>query len=125
MDEVNFVKKMTEDLCKNNQHEEVFQRDFAPDFTYWTNGEEGNLTDLASRLTSYRETYEHLGISHWDMIFATERGVVVSYIFESKEKGAEMVRTAVMAIWEVKDGRISSLREVLGPSREGNGKVGK
>ena len=117
MNDVDLVRKMTEELCQNDHHEEVLERHIAPDFTYWTNGEEGDLAELASRLVSYRNTYESLGVSNWDMIFATDRGVVVSYIFESKEKGADTVRTAVMAIWGVKDGKITSLREVLGPSR--------
>ena len=118
MTDVDLVRKMTEELCQNDHHEEVLERHFAPDFTYWTNGEEGDMAKLASRLVSYRNIFEYLGVSHWDMIFSTDRGVIVSYIFESKEKGKETVRTAVMAIWEVHNGKITSLREVLGPSRE-------
>ena len=118
MHDIELVKNMTEELCKNDRHKEVLQRDFAQDFTYWTNGEEGDLAQLAARLVKYKNAYEYMGIPHWDMIFATDRGVVVSYMFESREKGGDTVRTAVMAIWEVKDGKIFSLREVLGPSRE-------
>jgi ketosteroid isomerase-like protein len=114
MNNVDLVKEVVQKFCENKQDENVLNKYFAPDFEHTANGKRGRLKDYAERLAAYGKTYEHFRIPAWDDIFAAGDKVVTSYVLEANKAGKHE-NFAVMAIWRVKDGKITALREVDAP----------
>ncbi|MGI9388348.1 MAG: nuclear transport factor 2 family protein [Methyloligellaceae bacterium] len=113
MSDVEIIKRVTNELCKNDHDAAVLEQYFAPEFTFWSNGQQGDLSEFSARMVEYGKNYKNMTIPNWDELFATDHRVVVSYIFEAHKHDGATNRSAVMAIWQLRDGKIVALRQVL------------
>ncbi len=112
MSNLELVKEITDAFCSNHLDREVLSKYFARDFKHIANGEETDLAGYSAHLAEYGKNYKHFRIPAWDELFESGDKVVASYMLEGETSSGEKQSTAVMAVWRIKDGKVTSLREV-------------
>jgi hypothetical protein len=112
MDNTALVKEITNAFCENGNDPAVVQKYFAPNFVHVGNGKRSDLSAYLARLAEYQRRYTRFRIAAWDELFTVDDKVVVSYTLEAEKGAGPPDRMAVMAIWQLKDGKVIALREV-------------
>ncbi len=114
MSNLDLVKEITAGFENNARDRAALDRYFAPDFVHWANGERSDLQGYAAHLEQYERDYEGFTIPTWDEAFEAGDRVVAAYTLEATAKDGVTERIPVMAIWQIQDGKVTSLREVEG-----------
>jgi ketosteroid isomerase-like protein len=112
MSNLDLVKEITDAFCSNHLDREVLSKYFDRDFKHIANGAETDLAGYSAHLAEYGSAYKHFRIPAWEELFESGDKVVTSYMLEGDTASGEKQNTAVMAIWRIKDGKVTSLREV-------------
>ena len=118
MDNVEIVKEITNAFCENRFDDRVLSRYFSADFEHVANGKHTDLRGYSDHLADYMSQYSQFRIPDWDELFAVGDKVVASYTLEAQKRSGDIDEFAVMAIWELADGKVTSLREVDAVSEE-------
>jgi hypothetical protein len=80
------------------------------------NGATADKSGYLARGREYREQYASIDRPEFDELFAVDDRVVVAYTLVLHRQNGSTERMAVMAIWTVKDGKVTELREVDAPA---------
>lgn len=112
MDNIKIVKAITNSFCENRYDEKTLSEYFAPDFKHTANGIESGLKGYSEHLGKYAGKYENFKVENWDELFAAGDRVVASYTLSGNKKDGSKDKTAVMAIWNFANGKVTALREV-------------
>ena len=115
MDNVRIVNEITDAFAENRIDDRILDRYFARDFEHVVNGRRTDLRGYSDRLARYMRDYERFRISDRDEPIAADDKVVTAYTLEGKKRGGGTEEMAVMAIWQLEDGKVKSLHEVDAP----------
>ncbi len=115
MDNVRIVNEITDAFAENRIDDRILDRYFARDFEHVVNGRRTDLRGYSDRLARYMRDYERFRISDRDEPIAADDKVVTAYTLEGRKRGGGTEEMAVMAIWQLEDGKVKSLHEVDAP----------
>jgi ketosteroid isomerase-like protein len=104
---------ITTAFSDNRADQAVIDKNFAPGFVFWSNGKRGDLASYRAALADYQKDYNRFTIDKWDEVFEAHDKVVVAYRLQGTKKAGGQDSMDVMAVWQVKDGKVASLRQVL------------
>jgi ketosteroid isomerase-like protein len=113
MSNADLIKEITTAFSNNRTDQAVIDKNFAPGFRYWSNGKQGDLAGYRAALAEYEKDYDRFTISRWDELFEAHDKVVAAYRLDGAKKSGGNDSMNVMAVWQVKDGKVASLRQVL------------
>ena len=116
MDNVAFIKDLTDQMCDKDFDLDLVERTFAPGFLHHSNGTTYDKAAYLERGRAYRSLYEHIDRPEFDELFAVgDNRVVVAYTLTLTANGGTKQQAAVMAIWTLEGETVTELREVDGP----------
>lgn len=112
MNNLETVKKITKAFLVNHQDIQAVNKYFAPNFQHTVNGVTSDVNGYKMHLTKYARKYKNFRVPKWSEALEVGDKVVVAYtlIGERKEGGEDKI--AVMAIWQLGEGKVIALREV-------------
>jgi ketosteroid isomerase-like protein len=113
MSNTELIKAITAAFCDNRADQSVIDKNFASDFVFWSNGKKGDLAGYRAALAEYQKGYDRFSIANWDELFEAHDRVIVAYRLDGAKKAGGLDALYVMAVWQVKLGKVVSLREVL------------
>lgn len=112
MDNLEIVKKITDAFCENRLDQQILEQYFAPHFKHVANDRQSDLNEYSKRLADYADQYKSFEIPKWNELFAAGDKVVASYTLEGETQTGKKDKLAVMAVWQLANGKVESLREV-------------
>ena len=115
MDNVRIVREITDAFAENRIDDRILDRYFAPDFEHVVNGRRTDLRGYSDHLARYMRDYERFRISDREEPIAADDKVVTAYTLEGKKRDGGTEEMAVMAIWQLENGKVKSLHEVDAP----------
>jgi ketosteroid isomerase-like protein len=107
------VREITYRMADKDFDLELVVEDFTDDFQHHANGQTTDKDGYLQRGREYRESFESIDRPQFDELIEVEDRVVVAHnlTLHRRDDGGEQ-RLAVMAIWTLRDGEVSALREV-------------
>jgi ketosteroid isomerase-like protein len=116
MDNVEYVRDITDRMADRDFDLDLVQREFADDFVHHANGVTADKATYLRRGQAYRERYVRIDRPTFDELVAVGADrVLAAYTLQLTEHGGQTDRVAVMALWTIRDGKVAALREVDGP----------
>jgi ketosteroid isomerase-like protein len=116
MDNVEFIRDVTNKMCDRDFDLDLVESTFAHDFVHHGNGATTDKAGYLARGRDYREQFESIDRPEFDELVAVDDRVVVAYTLNLHRHDGSTERMAVMAIWTVADGKVTALREVDAPA---------
>ena len=115
LDNVRIVREITDAFAENRIDDRILDQYFAPDFEHVVNGRRTDLRGYSDHLARYMREYERFRIADREEPIAAGDKVVTAYTLEGQKRDGETEEMAVMAIWQLENGRVKSLHEVDAP----------
>jgi ketosteroid isomerase-like protein len=106
------VREITYRMADKDFDLELVDEDFTDDFQHHANGQTTDKAGYLQRGREYRESFEGIDRPQFDELIEVEDRVVVAYTLNLRRRDGGEQRLAVMAIWTLRDGKVSALREV-------------
>jgi ketosteroid isomerase-like protein len=116
VDTVEFIRDITFKMCDRDFDLDLVESTYSDDFVHHANGATTDKSGYLARGREYREQYARIDRPEFDELFAVDDRVVVAYTLVLHRQNGSTERMAVMAIWTVRDGKVTELREVDAPA---------
>jgi ketosteroid isomerase-like protein len=106
------IREITYRMCDKDFDLGLVEDQFTEDFVHTANGQTADKAGYLRRGREYRESFERIDRPEFDELIEIDDRVLVAYTLNLQRRDGGEQRMAVMAIWTLRDGKVSALREV-------------